>query len=93
MERLENNPLKLFQLDPTYKLMHEGFPVLVHGTSNVIHEFFGTGLVLQSHEDAKTFTEFCRSLMPEIKEVIGDGSRAITKAVCETCQMKVKNQI
>ena len=33
MERLENNPLKLFQLDPTYKLMHEGFPVLVHGTS------------------------------------------------------------
>ena len=80
-KRIIENPLKLFQVDPTYKLMHEGFPVFVHGTSNTLHEFLCSGLIVASNEDELTFREFFESLkFDDLKELMGDCSKAISKA-------------
>ena len=46
LERYKNNPQKLFQIDGTYKLIwvpdksKEGHSVQVHGTSNILNEFY-----------------------------------------------------
>ena len=63
MIRLARNVGKLFQIDGTYKLIwipekgKEGWCVQVHGTSNILNEFFPTGICVTSEESAKTYTE------------------------------------
>ena len=61
-DRLLNNPLKLFHLDPTYKLNEHSCPTMVHGTSNSISEFFPTGLCVGSHDDADTFKRIMQAM-------------------------------
>lgn len=50
----------------------------MHGTSNVINEFFPTGLVVASHEDEVTFGEFFKTLNIALNFLLADGSKAIT---------------
>ena len=76
----------MFQIDGTYKLIwvpdksKEGFPVQVHGTSNLLNEFFPTGLCVTSNEDAKTYQEIFESFDENMKFLMADGAAAITKA-------------
>ena len=73
--------MNLFQLDPTYKLMREGFPTFVYGTSNVVHEFFPAGICIASNEDSETFAAvFANMDGNNIKEVMGDGDKGLSKA-------------
>ena len=80
MKRISSNKLGLFQIDPTYKLIWKGHNVQVHGTSNEVNEFFPTGLVIASHEDTTTFSEFFKGLEIALKFLLADGSKAITAA-------------
>ena len=80
LRRISDNRLGLFQIDPTYKLIWKGHNVQVHGTSNEINEFFPTGVVVASHEDEKNFSDFFRTLLIDLKFLLADGSKAITKA-------------
>ena len=57
---------------------------MIHGTSNIIHEFFGTGLVMMLNEDTETLTQFCESIeYPQLEQFMADGSTAITTAKAE----------
>ena len=68
LNRIKENPSKLFQIDGTYKLIYipdkakEGWSVQVHGTSNKVNEFFPTGLIITSDETAQTYKEIFESL-------------------------------
>ena len=85
MERLKNNPLSLFQIDGTYKLIwvpekqKEGWCVQVLGTSNLVNEFFPTGLAVTSEETAVTYREIITTLETTFKFIMADGAKAITK--------------
>ena len=84
LERLKSNPIRLFQLDPTYKLMEKGYPAFVHGTSNRNHEFFGTGMTICTNEDADTYKKVFESMeVDDIEYFMGDGDKGLTKAFKE----------
>ena len=86
MTRLARNVGKLFQIDGTYKLIwipekgKEGWCVQVHGTSNILNEFFPTGICVTSEESAKTYTEIFETLGNAFEFLMADGARAITLA-------------
>ena len=86
LKRYKENPQKLIQIDGTYKLIwnpdkcKEGFPVQVHGTSNVINDFFPTGLCVSSNENHETYQEIFESFGDNMNYLMADESRAITKA-------------
>ena len=86
LQRLRENPLKVLHIDGTYKLIwipekgKEGWCVQVHGTSNLVNEFFPTGIVITSDETAKTYEEIFESLEVGIKFLMADGASSITKA-------------
>ena len=85
MKRLKNNPVSLFQIDGTYKLIwvpekqKEGWCVQVLGTSNLVNEFFPTGLAVTSEETAVTYREIITTLETTFKFIMADGAKAITK--------------
>ena len=86
LKRIATNVGKLFQIDGTYKLIwipekgKEGWCVQVHGTSNILNEFFPTGICVTSEESAKTYKEIFNSLDNAFKYLMADGARAITLA-------------
>ena len=59
---LEESPSNLFQLDPTYKLICNGYPTFVYGTSNLRNEFYATGLAVCSHEDSEAFAKILSAM-------------------------------
>ena len=77
--------MKTFQIDGTYKLIwipekqKEGWCVQVHGTSNLINEFFPTGNAITSEETAVTYKELFQTLETTFNYIMADGSKAITK--------------
>ena len=85
MKRLKTNPVSLFQIDGTYKLIwvpekqKEGWCVQVLGTSNLVNEFFPTGLAVTSEETAVTYREIITTLETTFKFIMADGATAITK--------------
>ena len=89
LNRIKENPSKLFQIDGTYKLIYipdkakEGWSVQVHGTSNKVNEFFPTGLIITSDETAQTYKEIFESLETTFEYLMADGLSAITKAKME----------
>ena len=86
IKRITSNEAKLFQIDGTYKLIwvpnkeNEGWCVQVHGTSNILNEFFPTGICVTSHENAETYSEIFETLSGAFKYLMADGARAITLA-------------
>ena len=89
MKRLKQNPLNLLQIDGTYKLIwipdkqKEGWCVQVHGTSNLVNEFFPTDLAVTSDETAVTYRELFSTLETTFKFIMADGSKAITRGKLE----------
>ena len=86
-KRISQYPLNLFQFDLTYKLMREGFPTFVYGTSNIIHEFYPAGICIASNEDAETFAGVFKNVDGDnVKEMMGDGDNGLSKAHKEVWQ-------
>ena len=85
LKRLKDNPLKIFQIDGTYKLIwvpekqKEGWCVQVFGTSNLVNDFFPAGLAVTSEETAETYEEIILSLDTCFKFLMADGARAISR--------------
>ena len=85
LNRIKENPSKLFQIDGTYKLIYipdkakEGWSVQVHGTSNKVNEFFPTGLIITSDETAQTYKEIFESLETLFEYMMADIALVITK--------------
>ena len=97
--RLKNNPGKLFQIDGTYKLIwipaksKEGWSVQVHGTSNILNEFFPTGLCITSNENAVTYQEIFEHMEATFDYLMGDGARAITKGKSDVWVADTKYEV
>ena len=80
--------------DATYRLMWQGYPVIIGGVSSETN-FFGTMVVLTSHEDTnawKHIFNYVHELNIHPRYLMADGSQSITKACyevfgsCEQCQ-------
>lgn len=86
LKRLRENPQKDYQIDRTYKLIwipekgKEVWCVQVHGTSNLVNEFFPTGIVITSNETAKNYEEIFESIGVEMSFFVADAAASITKA-------------
>ena len=70
-------------VDATYRLVWQGYPVLVCGVSSPTGKFFGTMSVLSSNEDSSSWSElyrFIHNLDNHFRFRMGDGAKEITKA-------------
>ena len=75
-----------FLLSHHYRLLWQGFPFFVSGTSTPTGKFFPTHCMLASHEDTKAWEESYRFLknmdiIPKYR--MGDGAQEITNAGIE----------
>jgi hypothetical protein len=59
---------KVFQADATYKLIWQGFPVLIVGTSDMDNKFHPLGMAVCSNEEATDFSFIFESLQIGIKK-------------------------
>ena len=65
----------------------------VHGTSNIINDFFPTGLAVTSDETAATYSELFKSLETIFKFIMADGSRAISKGKLDAMEPAEENVV
>ena len=74
----------LLQVDATYRINWQGFPLFAFGTSSSTGTFFGAGVILSSHEDTKAWKflfEFVKkqNMIPKVS--LSDGDHAISKGL------------
>ena len=70
-------------VDATYRLVWQGYPILVCGVSSPTGKFFGTMSVLSSHEDTSSWSQlysFIHGLENHFRFRMEDGAKEITKA-------------
>lgn len=87
---LQSNVL---HVDGTYKIIVQGFPILVIGVSDYAKVFHLCGIAICSSEGSADFQFFIESLMHGViqvtnedlkpKAVVGDASQSITKAIID----------
>ena len=76
-------------VDATYKLIYQGFPVLLTGTTDIMKHFHPFGLAITSHETSEDFAFVFNSLKDVAskvldgfiycpKIVVADGAESIT---------------
>ena len=73
----------VIHLDATYRLNWQGFPVMVVGVSSPTGKFFGSLVVLSSHEDHEAWNEinnYVHSLNVHPRYRMADGAQSITKS-------------
>ena len=74
----------LLQVDATYRINWQGFPLFAFGSSSSTGSFFGSGVILSSHEDHKAWEflfQFVKKQNVEPKINLSDGDNAITKGL------------
>ena len=74
----------LLQVDATYRINWQGFPLFAFGSSSSTGSFFGSGAILGSHEDHKAWEflfQFVKKQNVEPKINLSDGDNAITKGL------------
>ena len=70
-------------VDATYRLVWQGYPILVCGVSSATGKFFGSMSVLSSHEDSQAWNELYQFIHRQdchFQFRMGDGAKEITKA-------------
>ena len=74
----------VLHLDATYRLVWQGYPVLIVGVTSSTGKFYGSMVVLSSHEDSDAIAEIYKfihdtqDVHPKFR--MGDGATSITKA-------------
>ena len=96
-ERMKKS--EILHVDATYRLCWQKYPILICGVTSNTGKFFGTMVVLSSHEDSRTWSEvykYIHSLNIHPKFRMADGSKAITRGGheafldCEECKDSVR---
>ena len=79
---------KLVATDATYKLIWQGYPLILVGTTDMDKKFHPYGMLLTKHEASQDFAFMFKSLVVKVKEIfeqdydpdtlLADSSSAIT---------------
>uniref|UniRef100_A0A7E4V886 MULE domain-containing protein n=1 Tax=Panagrellus redivivus TaxID=6233 RepID=A0A7E4V886_PANRE len=81
---------KQIGVDATYKLTHNGYPVIIVGFSDQHHKYYPTAVALVSVENTDLYEKVLRSCCGDgsFVEVIADGALCIAKA-CKTFTLEL----
>ena len=86
-------------VDATYRLCWQKYPILICGVTSDTGTFYGSMVILSSHEDAETWSEvykYVHDLNIHPKFRMSDGAKAITRGAtevftdCEECKDSVR---
>ncbi|RNA36561.1 hypothetical protein BpHYR1_025820 [Brachionus plicatilis] len=58
MSKIDSNLPGCYHLDATYKLIKNGFPLIVLGRTDAVHDFHPLGFFISSHEQEIDYQEF-----------------------------------